>query len=329
MARQVLLDLSFRLDDEAQVDPIAGETRGDADHERARVPQRVEERDPVAELAEAGLRPREVLLFLARGLRELPLGVRVACDERLRGVERLRADFAGMVDRIIPPALRRSSGVRSASGRAAPGTGRRSGEARERSQRAVEADDEVRPARAHRTRRACACTCLAPRANGKSRFITGLRLPCCWLDSAPAAARVALRAPEGRKRALLRVPGADAAGKPTPTASTPPMTDGATHGRPQATLTAAVDSWCPCDTEPTPCSQVVTARVAHGAFCVHLATVSARREPPGAGACAAVGVARAARDRPVVMTGCPFVLPSKCQLVVNGSVPTAKEEASP
>ena len=52
--------------------------------------------------------------------------------------------------------------------------------------------------------------------------------------------------------------------QPTPTASAPPMTDGATHGRTQATLTAAVESWCQFDTSDPVLH--VCRRVAHSAF---------------------------------------------------------------
>ena len=64
--RQVLLDLALGFDDEPEVGAIAGDARGDADGERARVPQRVQQRRAIAELGEPLLRPREVLLLLAR-----------------------------------------------------------------------------------------------------------------------------------------------------------------------------------------------------------------------------------------------------------------------
>ena len=80
---------------------------------------------PVGELGEARLRPREVLLLVARGRREALADVGVARDQRLRGVERLRADFAGVVDAHQPRGVR---GARASSqlgsAIAAPGTGR-------------------------------------------------------------------------------------------------------------------------------------------------------------------------------------------------------------
>ena len=93
---------------------------------------------------EPRLRPGEVLLFLARGAREVGGDGRVARHQRLRGVERLRADFAGVVDAHQPggvPALgvgQRSFGQRGAGdrarGRRVPG---------QRAQGAIEADDEL------------------------------------------------------------------------------------------------------------------------------------------------------------------------------------------
>ncbi len=53
----------------------------------------------------------------------------------------------------------------------------------------------------------------------------------------------------------------------TPTASAPPMTDRATHGRPRATVTAARETWCRCDTNDPALN--ACRRVAQDAFCVH------------------------------------------------------------
>ena len=100
------------------------------------------------------------------------------------------------------------------------------------------------------------------------------------------------RAPEGRKRAPMGARRGRGR-QPTPTASAPPMTDRATHGCPRATVTAAVETWCRCDNkcpsswlEPRDCALFVAC----------ISTVPARREPLGAGACAAVGAARAAGE---------------------------------
>jgi hypothetical protein len=98
----MFLDLSLRLDDKAEVHPIAGDAGGDADREGARVPERIEQRRPVVELAKALLRPGEMLLLLARGHGELVLDGRIAGEERLRGVERLRADLTGVIDAHQP-----------------------------------------------------------------------------------------------------------------------------------------------------------------------------------------------------------------------------------
>ena len=80
--RQVLLDLALGFDDEAQIDAIAGDARGDADRERARIPERIEPRRAIVELREALLRPREVFLLLARGRGELAPDARI--DARAR-----------------------------------------------------------------------------------------------------------------------------------------------------------------------------------------------------------------------------------------------------
>ena len=67
---QVLLDLALGFDDKAEVRAVAGDAGDDADRERARVPERIEQRRPFAELVEPRLRPREMVLLVARRLRE-------------------------------------------------------------------------------------------------------------------------------------------------------------------------------------------------------------------------------------------------------------------
>ena len=67
----MLLDLALGFDDEPEIGAIAGDARGDADGERARVPERIEERGTIAELGEPLLRPREMLFLLARSARRI------------------------------------------------------------------------------------------------------------------------------------------------------------------------------------------------------------------------------------------------------------------
>ena len=108
-----------------EVDAVADEAGERADRKRARVPQRIEERRPVVELGKARLRPREMILLLARRAAKRAAIDGIARDERLRRVERLRAHLAGVVDaHEAAPRWRRSSLVRSASGSSAPGTAR-------------------------------------------------------------------------------------------------------------------------------------------------------------------------------------------------------------
>ncbi len=120
-----------------------GDACGDADRERARVPQRIQERGPRVELGEPRLRPREMVLFLARRVRVARPNVRVARNERLRGVERLRAHFSRVIDAHqsggVPPLVRLEHGFgQSLAGRRTRGSHR----ARQRAKGAIETDDE-------------------------------------------------------------------------------------------------------------------------------------------------------------------------------------------
>jgi hypothetical protein len=124
MAGQVLLDLALGLDDEAQVRAIADHARRDADRERAGVPQRVEQRRAIAKLLEPRRGPCEVVLLVARRCGEARLEVGIARDERLRGVERLRAHLAGVVDAHEACSVAAVASASDGGGRCAPGIGR-------------------------------------------------------------------------------------------------------------------------------------------------------------------------------------------------------------
>ena len=144
MPGEMLLDLSLRLDDEAEVHLIAGDAGGDADRKGACVPERIEQRRPIVEFAKALLRPGEMLFLLARGHCELVLDGGIAGDERLRGVECLRADLAGVIDahqaRRVTPFVGRHDGLLEIGPGRRPRRGRHAGQ---RAQRAIEADDEI------------------------------------------------------------------------------------------------------------------------------------------------------------------------------------------
>jgi hypothetical protein len=96
--RQMLLDLSLGLDDKSQVRAVAADAGGKPDGERARIPERVRIAGPRAELRQTLLRPRQVVFLLARGRCKAPPDLGIARDERLRAVERLGTDFAGVID---------------------------------------------------------------------------------------------------------------------------------------------------------------------------------------------------------------------------------------
>ncbi len=142
--RQVVLDLALRLDDKAQVRAIASHAGGEADGERAGVPQRIEQRRTRIEFGQACLRPREMIFLLARRQGVARAHVGIARDERLRRVQRLRADLAGMVDthqpRRVARLVRGQTGFRNPLARRGP---RRRDGAGQRAQRAVEGNDEV------------------------------------------------------------------------------------------------------------------------------------------------------------------------------------------
>src|SRR5713101_141248 len=98
MAFEVPLHLLFRLREKAEV-PIIAEPPGDAaDREGAGVPERIEHAPPPAQLGDSLRAPGEVIAFFPRRLFELRLQRRIARGERLALVERLRADFAAVID---------------------------------------------------------------------------------------------------------------------------------------------------------------------------------------------------------------------------------------
>src|SRR6266702_2238627 len=98
------------------------------DREGAGVPERIERARPPAQLGDSLRAPGEVIAFFPRRLLEFQLQRRIARGERLALVERLRADFAAVIDPHeggSAPALEvRQIGLRVLPGRGRPARGR-------------------------------------------------------------------------------------------------------------------------------------------------------------------------------------------------------------
>jgi DNA polymerase-3 subunit delta len=95
---QMVGHLPFGFVDEAEAPAIAAEAGERADRERAGVPQRLQLARRIVELAEAFFAPAQVIAFLARRVEQMAARVRVARGQRLAVIQRLRGDFAGVVD---------------------------------------------------------------------------------------------------------------------------------------------------------------------------------------------------------------------------------------
>ena len=135
MSLQVLLDLAFGFRHEAEAGAVADARGSQADRERASVPERVEQAGPATQFADALLRPRQVVGFLARGLLEHGPQFGAARRERLRVVQRLRADLADVVHAHQRDRFARFV-VGERLGLAHPDGGRRARRRRSRGQRA-------------------------------------------------------------------------------------------------------------------------------------------------------------------------------------------------
>ena len=97
MSLQVLLDLPLGFRHEAEAGTVADARGSQADRERASIPERVEEAGPATQIANALLRPREVVGFLTRGLLEHRPQCGAARGERLGVVQRLRTDLPHVI----------------------------------------------------------------------------------------------------------------------------------------------------------------------------------------------------------------------------------------
>ncbi len=108
--RQVIIemgfDLSFRFLDEAKAASVSGERGCGADREASHVPQWCQPARLSAELAETLRAPGEVIVFLFGGIEQMPLCLCGARKDGLTVVQRLRRDFACMIDAHEPDALR-------------------------------------------------------------------------------------------------------------------------------------------------------------------------------------------------------------------------------
>ena len=105
---------------------------------------------------------------------------------------------------------------------------------------------------------------------------------CRW-GQCPAAVRVARGRPRVANTSLW-VPARPRSATHRRRVAAPPMTRGATHGRPRATLTAAVEGRCRCVADKPQSFRPRDDDALMRCTC----TVPARREPPGRGLCPAV-----------------------------------------
>ncbi len=97
MTGEVLLHLALGLGEEGEIPPVAEQAGGRADGERSRVPQRIQQARPAAELADALGAPCEVVLFLACCLLQGLARLRLPRSKRLPLIKRLRANLTDVV----------------------------------------------------------------------------------------------------------------------------------------------------------------------------------------------------------------------------------------
>ena len=152
MTGQVLLDLTLGLGEESEIPAVAERAGESADRERPRVPERIQDARPAAELADALRAPGEMVLLLARRLLERGASLRIAGGQRLALVERLRADLADMVDAHQRSGVVALIGAQLGVGHAFGGRASRGlGDAGDGAQRAVEfADQSIKGKHANR-----------------------------------------------------------------------------------------------------------------------------------------------------------------------------------
>jgi hypothetical protein len=98
MLLQVLLDLTLGLGHETQADRLAEPAGQQADAEGSGIPQGVEHAGAISQLAQAAMRPGQVVRLVACRVLELLAQRGVVRGQGLRVVKRLCADFAHVVD---------------------------------------------------------------------------------------------------------------------------------------------------------------------------------------------------------------------------------------
>ena len=98
VAAEVFFHLAFGLGKESEIPAIAQRAGGRAHGEGSRVPERIEQARPAAELLDALGAPGEVVLLFQRRLLQRQPVAGLARGQRLALVERLGADLADVVD---------------------------------------------------------------------------------------------------------------------------------------------------------------------------------------------------------------------------------------
>ena len=98
MIFEVSFDLVFSFLNETQAAPIARKTGECAETETAREPHGRQSAGRAAELAEPLRTPGEVIVFFLCSVDQMPPRSRRSRKKRLPVVQRLRGDFAGMID---------------------------------------------------------------------------------------------------------------------------------------------------------------------------------------------------------------------------------------
>src|SRR5207253_2099932 len=123
---------------------VAADTGNQPDRERPGVPEKIRVARPRTELYQTLLRPRQMVFLLTRGHCETAADLGIARNKRLRAVERLGADFAGVIDPHQAGGMTSLLGRERTLGTIFRGTGSlRSHRARQRPQCTIEAGDEV------------------------------------------------------------------------------------------------------------------------------------------------------------------------------------------
>ena len=98
-------NLGFRLDDKAQTHRISQAPGNQPQPKRPRVPQRIKQRRARAQVLQPLRRPGQVVGLFYTGGGVVRAQGRVAGGQRLRGVKRLRAHLAHVVDAHQPGGL--------------------------------------------------------------------------------------------------------------------------------------------------------------------------------------------------------------------------------